>query len=163
MARHRTKRVNAGSTQAPIPMTSLMDILTCLLLFVLKSVVLEGEVINPMPGVDLPESSSNNSPRTSVAIAIFDDVVMMDGEVVASVSKAKRSNALLISSLANKLDETREKSIEIAKLRGDTEEFQGRIAIQGDKDIDFAILQRVMYTCSFTGFERISLAVLEKS
>jgi biopolymer transport protein ExbD len=163
MARHRTKRVNGGSTQAPIPMTSLMDILTCLLLFVLKSVVLEGEVINPMPGVDLPESSSNNSPRTSVAIAIFDDVVMMDGEVIASVSKSKKSNALLISPLAHKLDEAREKSIEIAKLRGDEEEFHGRIAIQGDKDIDFAILQRVMYTCSYSGFERISLAVLEKS
>jgi biopolymer transport protein ExbD len=163
MARHRTKRINTGSTQAPIPMTSLMDILTCLLLFVLKSVVLEGEVINPMPGVDLPESSSNHSPRTSIAIAIFDDVVMMDGEVVASVSKSKNSNTLLISPLAHRLDESREKSIEIAKLRGDKEEFEGRIAIQGDKDIDFAILQRVMFTCSHSGFETISLAVLEKS
>jgi len=144
-------------------MTSLMDILTCLLLFVLKSVVLEGEVINPMPGVDLPESTSNNSPRTSIAIAIFDDVVMMDGEVIASVSKAKSSNALLIAPLAHRLDEAYEKSVEIAKLRGDEGEFRGKIAIQGDKDIDFAILQRVMYTCSHSGFEEISLAVLEKS
>lgn len=144
-------------------MTSLMDILTCLLLFVLKSVVLEGEVINPMPGVDLPESTSNNSPRTSIAIAIFDDVVMMDGEVVTTVSKAKGASTLLITPLANRLDEAYEKSVEIAKLRGDTEEFRGKIAIQGDKDIDFAILQRVMYTCSHSGFEEISLAVLEKS
>ncbi len=163
MARHRSRRVNGGSTQAPIPMTSLMDILTCLLLFVLKSVVLEGEVINPVPGVNLPESTSNSSPRTSIAIAIFDDVVMMDGEVVASVSKAKNSSTLLIAPLANRLDEAYEKSVEIAKLRGDEKEFRGKIAIQGDKDIDFAILQRVMYTCSHSGFEEISLAVLEKS
>jgi biopolymer transport protein ExbD len=163
MARHRSRRVNGGSTQAPIPMTSLMDILTCLLLFVLKSVVLEGEVINPVPGVNLPESSSNTSPRTSIAIAIFDDVVMMDGEVVTTVSKAKGSSTLLITPLANRLDEAYEKSVEIAKLRGDKEEFRGKIAIQGDKDIDFSILQRVMYTCSHSGFEEISLAVLEKS
>ena len=163
MARHRTRRVNGGSTQAPIPMTSLMDILTCLLLFVLKSVVLEGEVISPVPGVDLPQSTSNHSPHSSIAIAIFDDVVMMDGEVVASVSKAKKSNALLITPLANRLDAAYEKSVEIAKLRGEEEDFRGKVAIQGDRDIDFAILQRVMYTCSHSGFEEISLAVLEKS
>lgn len=163
MARHRSRRVNGGSTQAPIPMTSLMDILTCLLLFVLKSVVLEGEVISPVPGVNLPESSSETSPRTSIAIAVFDDVVMMDGEVVTTISKAKGSSTLLIAPLANRLDEAYEKSVEIAKLRGDEGEFRGKIAIQGDKDIDFSILQRVMYTCSHSGFEEISLAVLEKS
>jgi biopolymer transport protein ExbD len=163
MARHRTKRINTGSTQAPIPMTSLMDILTCLLLFVLKSVVLEGEVISPVPGVDLPSSTSNNAPHASVAIAIFDDVVMMDGEVIASVSKAKKSDALLIVPLAHRLEDAYDKSVEIAKLRGEEEDFRGKIAIQGDKDIDFAILQRVMYTCSHSGFEEISLAVLEKS
>lgn len=164
MARHRIKRrVNGGSTQAPIPMTSLMDILTCLLLFVLKSVVLEGEVISPVPGLSLPESSSNSAAQNSIAIAIFDDVVMMDGEVIASVSKAIKSDNLLIAPLASRLREAHEKSEEIAKLRGDAEEFRGRASIQGDREITFAILQRVMFTCSQSGYEEISLAVLEKS
>ena len=164
MARHRTKRrVNGGSTQAPIPMTSLMDILTCLLLFVLKSVVMEGEVISPAPGVSLPESSSNRPAQASIAIAIFDDVVMMDGEVIASVSKETKSRDLIITPLALRLRDAHAKSEEIAKLRGETEEFRGKAAIQGDKEIPFSILQRVMYTCSQNGYEEISLAVLEKS
>ena len=164
MARHRTKRrVNGGNTQAPIPMTSLMDILTCLLLFVLKSVVLEGEVISPAPGVNLPESSSNSAAQNSIAIAIFDDVVMMDGEVIASVSKAVKSDNLMIAPLANRLREAHRKSEEIAQLRGDTEDFHGRASIQGDRKITFAILHRVMFTCSQSGYEEISLAVLEKS
>jgi biopolymer transport protein TolR len=163
MARHRTKRVNTGSTQAPIPMTSLMDILTCLLLFVLKSVVMEGEVISPVPGVDLPESSSNRAPQATIAIAIFDDVVMMDGEVIASVSKSIKGD-LLIRPLASRLREARSKSLQIAELRGEQEEeFRGKASIQGDREITFAILQRVMYTCSQSGYEEIALAVLEKS
>jgi biopolymer transport protein ExbD len=83
--------------------------------------------------------------------------------VIASVSKAKKSDALLIVPLAHRLEDAYDKSVEIAKLRGEQEDFRGKIAIQGDKDIDFAILQRVMYTCSHSGFEEISLAVLEKS
>ncbi len=144
-------------------LTSLMDILTVLVLFLLKSFVMEGEVITPVPGVALPESSSNTSPQSAIVIAIFNDTVMMNGEVVASVSAAVSSNNLLIAPLATRLDEARETASEIARLRGSPEEFQGKVAIQGDKEIGFAILQRVMYTCSVSGYEAISLAVLSRS
>ena len=39
---------------AGISLTSLMDILTCLLFFVLKSFVAGGEVTVPPPGLKLP-------------------------------------------------------------------------------------------------------------
>jgi biopolymer transport protein ExbD len=149
--------------QGGITMTSLMDILTTLLLFVLKSFVIEGEVVTPVPGVTLPESTSRATAQSAVVIAIFDDVVMMDGEVVATVSKASKSRDLMIKPLAARLEEAREKSMEIARLRGDEEEFVGRVSIQGDRAIQFAIVQRVMFTCSQSGFETISLAVIESS
>jgi biopolymer transport protein ExbD len=141
----------------------MMDILTTLLLFLLKSFVVEGEVIAPVPGVDLPESSSTTAPQASIVVAIFDDTIMMDGEVVARVSKASASGDLLISPLARRLDHARETATEIARLRGGGEEFQGKVSIQGDREIPFAILQRVMYTCSASGYEEISLAVIGKS
>jgi biopolymer transport protein ExbD len=141
----------------------MMDILTVLLLFLLKSFVVEGEVITPVPGVDLPESSSSDLPQASVVIAIFEDNVMIDGEVVASVAEAVSSDDLVIEPLAVHLDAAREKVEKIARARGSTEEFSGKVAIQGDREIDFSILQRVMYTCSVTGFENISLAVIGTS
>jgi biopolymer transport protein ExbD len=144
-------------------MTSLMDILTTLLLFVLKSFVLEGEAVTPVPGVDLPQSTSNAAAQSAVVVAIFDDVVMMDGEVVAQVSRASKSRDLVIDALAERLEDARRTSEEIARLRGDTEPFAGKVSIQGDRAIHFAILQRVMYTCSQSGFENISLAVIDAS
>jgi biopolymer transport protein ExbD len=141
----------------------MMDILTVLLLFLLKSFVVDGSAMTPVPGVDLPESSSEATPRSAIVIAIFDDAVMLNGESVASVSEAVASDDLLIESLADRLGEARETATEIAKRRGNVEEFIGTVSIQGDRKIEFAILQRVMYTCSVSGYEDISLAVIGTS
>ena len=162
MSKRRSRRPNPRRTQGGITMTSLMDILTTLLLFVLKSFVMEGEAVTPVPGVTLPESTSEVPAQSAVVVAIFDDVIMMDGEVVAKVSKESKSRDLMIEALAERLDASRAQSEEISRLRGDKgEEFLGKVSIQGDRAIHFAILQRVMYTCSQSGFENISLAVID--
>ncbi len=162
--RRNKKRFDPRRAQGQVTMTSLMDILTTLLLFVLKSFVIEGEAVTPVPGVTLPESTSHTAAQSAVVVAIFDDVVMMDGEVVATVSKASKSRDLMIDALADRLEVAREQSVEIARLRGEKEEdFLGKVSIQGDRAIHFAILQRVMYTCSQSGFENISLAVIDAS
>ncbi len=98
-----------------------------------------------------------------MVVAIFNDSIMMDGEVVARISKAEGSNDLVIEPLAHKLDEARDRVIDNARARGSKEEFHGRVSIQGDRDIDFKILQRVMYTCGEAGYEDLSLAVLGTS
>jgi biopolymer transport protein ExbD len=144
-------------------LTSLMDILTVLVLFLLKSFVMEGEAVSPVPGVSLPESSSSTPPQASIVIAIFNDTVMLNGEVVASVSASVSGGDLMIETLGERLEEAREKTEHIARLRGSKEEFNGKVSIQGDREIDFAILQRVMYTCSVSGYEQISLAVIGNS
>ena len=144
-------------------LTSLMDILTVLVLFLLKSFVMEGEAVSPVPGVSLPESSSNTAPQASIVIAIFNDTVMLNGEVVASVSASVAGGDLLIETLGERLEEARAKTEHIARLQGSKEEFNGKVSIQGDREIDFAILQRVMYTCSVSGYEQISLAVIGNS
>ena len=113
--------------------------------------------------LNLPESTAKDVPQASIVIAIFDDAVMLDGEMVASVSKSVANRDLLIATLADRLDEAREKAVDIARRRGNEDEFVGKVSIQGDRDIDFAILQRVMYTCSMTGYEDISLAVIGTS
>jgi biopolymer transport protein ExbD len=159
--RHHTKRNRLRPSNSLI-LTSLMDILTVLVLFLLKSFVMEGEAVTPVPGVALPQSSSQTAAQSAIVIAIFNDTVMLNGEVVATVSKSVASDDLLIAPLAKRLDETREQATQIAHLRG-SDAFDGRVSIQGDREINFAILQRVMYTCSASGYDHISLAVIASS
>lgn len=140
-------------------MTSMMDILTVLLLFLLKSFVVEGEVITPVPGVELPESSSEKAPTPALVVAVFDDTVMLDGKVVARVGAAPAGD-LAIPGLADALAAARGQERDLARRRGEDADAPGHVAIQGDRDIRFDVLERVMHTCQQSGYRDISLAVL---
>ena len=127
MRRRGRQPIRIRSRHTPLRMTSMMDILTVLLLFLLKSFVVEGEVITPVPGVELPESSSETTPQSAVVIAIFDDNIMVDSELVASVSDVVAQPDLVIDALAVRLDEVRRRSEEIAVRRGeDPADFEGQ-------------------------------------
>ena len=41
--------------------------------------------------------------------------------------------------------------------------FQGQIAIQGDKEITFDLLKRIMLTCGQVGYNNMLLTVMQKS
>jgi biopolymer transport protein ExbD len=156
------KRGRRRDTKIQLRMTSMMDILTVLLLFLLKSFVVDGEVITPVPGVDLPESTSEAPPASALVVAVFDDTIMLDGKVVGNVAAANSSPELYIGSLGEVLRRSRDQELDLARRRGE-EEGPGKVAIQGDRDISFEILERVMYTCNQSGYADISLAVLGAS
>ena len=157
MRRRNRRRKIASST---LRMTSLMDILTVLLLFLLKSFVIEGEVVTPASGLTLPESTSEVTPQESVVLAIVGDTVSLGGAVVARIDESDPD--IYVESLAIALQEARDRQLSLAERRGD-EDPEAHITIQGDRDMPFELLQRVMFTCNQTGFDLISLAVLRTS
>lgn len=163
MAMRNRRRRRRPAVTTPLRLTSMMDILTVLLLFLLKSFVVEGEVITPAPGVSLPESTSDTSPESSVVVAILGENIMLDGRLVAKLPAASPSADLLIPALAEQLDLSRRQGEAIAARRGEGADFTPKVAIQGDKDIPFNVLQRVMYTCNRSGYGDIALAVLGAS
>lgn len=146
-----------------LTLTSMMDILTTLLFFVLKSYVSGGEVTVPPPGVTLPRSTVNADMNTSVVVAIDHDAIMMDGERVATVSDAVASDELMIAPLAKRLAEARAQMDDLALRKGEKRQATRLATIQGDAGIEFRVLQKVMYTLDRNGFPDIALAVLKKA
>ena len=163
MRRRPGRRRRFHSGQSPLRLTSLMDILATLLLFLLKTYVAGGEVITPAPGVHLPASTSVTNPASSVVVAVFGGTIMIDGKVVATLPEAGGRGDLLIPDLADQLALNLQQGQAIADRRGDTESYTPKVAIQGDREIPFAVLQRVMYTCNHSGYGDIALAVLGAS
>ena len=146
-----------------LTLTSMMDILTTLLFFVLKSYVSGGEVTVPPPGVTLPRSTVNAEMHTSVVVAIDHDAIIMDGEKVANVSDAIASDELMIAPLAKRLTEARAQMDDLALRKGEQRQAARLATIQGDAGIEFRVLQKVMYTLDRNGFPDIALAVLKKA
>jgi len=162
--RHRRggwRRKSEGS--GSVNLISMMDILTVLLLFLLKSYVAGGEVMVPPTGIHLPTSSADQPPPTSLVVAIDHDEILIGGERVTTLAEAVGEPGLEIAPLTSQLRVVQEQQDQIARLRG-TEPTQHRVAtIQGDREIEFRVLQKVMYTLGRNGYENIALAVLQKS
>ena len=146
-----------------LTLTSMMDILTTLLFFVLKSYVSGGEVTIPPPGVTLPRSSAEADMRSSVVVAIDHDAIMLGGETIASVSETAKSEELMIAPLAERLTEARAQMDDLDRRKGKAEAGMRLATIQGDTEVEFRVLQKVMYTLDRNGFPDIALAVLKKA
>ena len=161
--RGRKWRRDAHTKHRPerLRLTSMMDILTVLLLFLLKSFVVEGEVVTPAPGVELPSSSAESPPEESLVIAISGDAILLGNEPITTISAVLARDDLLIPELDARLDAAYRRIEEIAQRRG-REAPEGKITIQGDRAMEFQLLQRVMYTCNFSGFDQLALAVLQE-
>jgi biopolymer transport protein ExbD len=98
-----------------------------------------------------------------VVVAIAGGEIMVSGEHAASMKEALQSDGLEIAPLAARLQAIQAQQDEIARLRGGKSEGARTVTIQGDRDIEFKVLQKVMYTLGQNGYENISLAVLQKS
>jgi len=159
----RDRRERRGRFNRPegLKMTSMMDILTVLLLFLLKSFVVDGEAQVPPPGIDLPRSTAAAAPEASLVIAIGDDAILVNAEKIASLAETKRSPRMLIGPLHARLGALREQMADIQRAGGNV--AQRTVTIQGDREIEFEVLQKVMYTLHQNGFENIALAVLKSA
>ena len=152
------KRAHTG-----LSLTSLMDILTCLLFFVLKSFVAGGEATVPPPGLDLPKSTADRQQAASLVVAIQKDAILVGGERVASVAETAASGQMIIPPLAERIKSARDQMDDIARRRGKPVAETHIVTIQGDGDIEFRVLQKVMYTLNQGGFPDVALAVIKKA
>jgi len=155
----RRSRTRKKFGPAPLKMTSMMDILVVLLLFLIKSFVADGQM-TPAAGVQLPASSSEELPDESIVVAVFDDAILVGEERVASITEELSESDLRIDGLADRLIELYDQKMTLAARRGIVDPDPGSVTIQGDRDIEFEILQKVMYTVGEGGFDQISLAVI---
>jgi biopolymer transport protein TolR len=142
-------------------MTSLVDVLTVLVFFLLKNFSTEGDIITPAPGLTLPTSTSKLAPEKTVVIAISQDHILAEGQPIAAVNDEKLREGFQIPAFSDWLDKRR-KSTEAISQFDTTVGFTGKLSIQGDQKIPFAILQKVLITCGEKGYSDFSLTVDQK-
>ena len=155
MSRHhgRTKRT------ASLNMVSLMDIFTILVFFLLVS----SSSVKDLPNakqIQLPESSSEQLPKETVVIVVGEKDIVVQGRKIASVPAVIGSKDAEIKSLKAEL--LRLASRTVRKTTPDGKPVPREVTIMGDKKIPFALLKKIMLTCTKAEYTNISLAVLRK-
>ena len=144
--------------QVSLKLTSMIDMFTILLVFLLKSFSAEGQIMTVSSDLKLPESTAQKAPQPASVIAITNEFLLIDGKQIATLSEVFNSKELLIPSLAEGLRNLRTVSETVGQMSADMG-FTGKITIQGDREIPYQILKKVMFTCGQIGYNDILLAV----
>jgi biopolymer transport protein ExbD len=156
--RERNKARKGRYGEAGLTLTSMMDMFTIILLFLLKSYSSEGEILTVDKRLKLPVSISTQSPRPRFVIQVTTDEILAEGEKVEDIENALRSGDYLIKPLLTALNKNTETIAFVAKNNPNMK-FTGEVVVQGDRSIPFALLKKIMYTCGQAGYNGISLAV----
>jgi biopolymer transport protein ExbD len=160
-AMNRRRRSGEEVVVARLQLTSLIDIFTVLLLFLLKSLVVGGSVVTPFPGITLPPSSASGSFKESPVLVVTTAQVIVDGAAACATDDVAASTRLKIDPIEAALAELRARSERLAE-KSANRRFEGKLIIQADEAIPFHVLQKIMYTSQTVGFYDITLAVIQK-
>ena len=144
---------------AALNLTSLMDVFTILVFFLLVNSA-STEVLSSPKQITLPASAIEQKPRETVVIFLSPTEVTVQGELVALVEEIMATDSQNIETIGAKLAEVNDSVIGLStQAVADSRE----VTILADKSVPFSVVKKVMSTCTSQGFERISLAVIQKA
>ena len=118
------------------------------------------EVLETPKQIKLPNSVVEEKPRETVVIFVSASEVTMQGEAVARVADILAMEGQNIEAIGEKLTELSDK---IIGFRTQTVAGSQEVTILADKSVPFSVVKKVMSTCTSRGYERISLAVMQKA
>jgi biopolymer transport protein ExbD len=163
--RKRKKKHRALDKKLDISINSLLDILSVILVFLMKSYSTTTVQIKPSKELQVPFSWSSQIVEESTSITVTLKHVLMDDKPVLTLENGKvaeqdlSSGGLLIDKLYEKLqdDVAHQKKIE---QRNSKAKFKGIVTIIADRYVPFPLLAQVMYTAGQAEFGQFKFALI---
>ena len=168
MARKK-KRVNLKKRNYQhafeVNLTSMIDMFTIILLFLLKSYSIADVNLSPPKGIQLPSSISDKVPHLAVKVDLGKGEINVDGRTVVYLRNGRlRQNdirGLVILPLFDELNAISEAKIKLAKANPD-QTFKREIILFGEKTLPFSTVKQVLFTAGQARFESFRFSVIRK-
>lgn len=156
-ASHRAKRMERhhkrfGATS--LSLTSMMDIFTILVFFLLVNQGIEQQ-LPASDAIKLPESLSEKLPADALVVMVSKDDIIVQGRAVMTATAAEQSKDELLPALKAELLLQQQNRVLGASDKNPA-------LIMGDREIPYRLLKKIMYTLADAQYTDISLAVLKK-
>lgn len=158
MRKNRFKPEIKRNQSFTLNITSMTDMFTIMLVFLLQSFA-SGEVaIEQAQGIRLPTSTTEKNPVHGVQVSITRQELKLEQKVLAQV-KNDDIDAMAIESgdsnfIKPLFDELKKINDELEKKK---DHRVGRLLFQADQDLLYATIRKVMYTASMAGFPNVKL------
>ena len=155
--RHR-KRAKTGDGGGHMTLVPFIDMLTILVVFLLVHTS-DVDVLPNTKNISIPESISDKKPRPTVVVMITKDDLLVDGRSVISVKQVIDAKDPVIAPLKQALQAQADTVLKDA-AKEDLAERE--VNILGDRTTPYAVLRKVMATCTDADYGKVSLAVIER-
>jgi biopolymer transport protein ExbD len=162
-----SKAKSRNATSGGLMLTSMLDILTVILFFLLKIYSSSVTDFAAAKDITLPRSSSLIPPAAALKLVVTREAVILDEQPVVTITngdvdkKELYRDGVTIVKLAQLLKQQKERSM-FQSQSNDPHSFSGTIVLQADKDLSFNLLKKVIYTAGISDFVMLKLAVLKK-
>lgn len=148
---------------AELIITSLIDVFVIVLVFLIRSIDAEGNLLTSAENLILPMSAKAKSP-TEVSLTIVGDEkhIVVDDKVLADAKMVKDQDSLIIKPVLDVLIKKREEERK-AEVLGIIKESTGKVVVQFDKNTPYDIVTKVMATAGYAGYNNIKFAVTRRN
>lgn len=161
--RNRGRRKKIGPLDLDI--TSLLDILVILLVFLLKSYNSSGIVFNVAKDIKLPNSISSSPSTTGVIVQVSPSMIWVDDTVVVNsqnmINKATFDDGgKRIIPLYNELIKRKRMSKIVEKSSPEAAKFSGIVNLIVDKSVKYSFVKKLLYTSAEAGYQKYKFVVM---
>lgn len=144
----------------------MMDMMTILLVFLIKQFSVQQLSMTTQAGMQLPASSVKKSPQPAVNITITGTAVVVEGDPVVPIKNGavdatwKGAGGYEITPIVSALSKHRARLQKQAQIQGAT--FDGIALVFADKRTPYRLLSEVLYSAGQAEFTNYRLVVLQK-
>jgi biopolymer transport protein ExbD len=155
--------------QAYLNITAMMDMMTILLVFLLKQFSVQAAAASMSEGLQLPQSTTEKQHPQAVNVTITQNAVLVEGDAVTPVRngavdpsvKRDGANGYYITPLVDTLTKHANRLKKIEAIGGTT--FDGTAMVMVDKSIPYRLLTEVLYSAGQAEFKNYRLVVIKKT
>jgi biopolymer transport protein ExbD len=152
MKRFLKKKRKPASTEMSLQITSMADIFTILLVFLLKSYSVGALEVQPSRGLELPLANRTDSAEQRISLEVSENLVQLEGRPVLPLKNFELEGTTRIEPLGKALGEKRTELGEDSK---------GKLLLVADARVPFETLEIVMRAAAQQGFADLKLAVVQ--
>ncbi len=165
-------RKHRPTGEGEMPLASMMDLMTIILLFLLKSYSTTGALVTQVEKLELPVSSVKDNPKHALSIVVdagrggsqagiyverdgFRTELLDGGEHLGAEASSSMELPALKAFLTERASEAREREEQFGI------DFKGEITIQADKAVNYNSVLKVLQTCADAGYSQTEFVIIK--
>jgi biopolymer transport protein ExbD len=152
------------SEEMSLQITSMADIFTIILVFLLKSYSTGAVTLSPSGGMQLPQALTGDPPVEALQVEISQTAVQVDGKPIVTLKNFQFDPLELLGngtsgSLLKAFETQRQKQLFIAKGNSDVK-VDARILVSCDQRAPYSAVKAVLASAAVHGYTDFKLAVV---